>query len=46
MRIRFRCGCGLVNYDVNSWTCHWKYGSKGKLHAVKLFLLTKVELVK
>lgn len=46
MKIQFRCACCQVNYNLEDWISHWKYGLKGKKHAVKLFLLTKIELVK
>ena len=25
MRIRFRCGCGGINYNRKDWLCHFKY---------------------
>jgi hypothetical protein len=45
MRIQFRCGCGQVNYNREDWLSHFKYSLRGKFHAFKLFLKTKVEIV-
>jgi len=42
-RLRFVCGCGQENHNLEDWLAHWKYGVHGKLHAVKLFLTTRIE---
>lgn len=46
MKLQFRCKCGLTNHNLEDWLTHWKYSDKGKLYAIKLFLLTRVEVKK
>ena len=46
MKVMYRCGCGLHNYTWEDWIAHYKYGTKGKLRALILFLTTKIELHK
>jgi len=46
MKIQFRCGCGMVNHTFEDWVSHWKYGTKGKWHAIVLFLKTKIEVIR
>jgi len=43
MKIQFRCGCGLVNYTLEDWLCHFKY--RGFRRGIRHLLLTKVEVV-
>lgn len=48
--MKFKCGCGTYNYGLEDWLAHWKHGIKyesrwmQRLHAIRLFLLTRVEL--
>ena len=42
MKIRFRCGCGLINHDWCDWTCHFKY--RGFKYGLKRLFNTKIEL--
>lgn len=43
-RVHFVCGCGSINYMLEDWLAHWKYSAKGKMYAIKMFLLTRIEL--
>jgi hypothetical protein len=43
MKLEFKCGCGLYNYDLDDWISHFKYG-KSIWRAIKFFLLTEIEL--
>ena len=44
-KIQFVCGCGFTNHNLADWLCHWG-GWNGKLWAIKMFLLTRIELVR
>lgn len=46
MKIRFRCGCGLVNYDLADWLSHFKYDVNGKWRAFELLMKTRIEIVR
>ena len=55
MNIKMTCGCGLVNYNLDDWTSHWKYGvvqnngtflgNHPKIRAIWYFLNTKIEII-
>ncbi len=46
MHVKFICGCGMENHTLDDWVAHWKYGTKGRLYAIKLFLTTKIVVCK
>lgn len=42
MKLRFRCGCGQVNYNWQDWISHFKY--RGWWTGMRNLLKTRLEL--
>jgi len=45
MKLQFRCGCGLVNYNLEDWLAHFKHGKKGTRRAMVLLMQTRIEII-
>jgi len=42
MKIDFVCGCGVKNYNLEDWVCHFR--SRGFWRGIRNLMLTKVVL--
>jgi hypothetical protein len=41
MKLRFVCGCGLENYCLEDWLCHFRH--RGVWRGLVLLLKTRIE---
>lgn len=44
MKLYFKCGCGLYNYNLNDWLCHFK--RRGFICGMRNLLSTKITFKK